>query len=282
MDPKKIQRRLRSYHVLSFYWEGFKPILTLFDFRKGKIESIELKSGMKFKIVPGRRKFCIGRFEGEEYIPCPEKREVEQFTQCQACASFFIPDLQCIFEPKCDGSLCDNEFCKKEHVIYLAVFKDDVKVGMTGKDRIMKRLIEQGADAFSVIATLSSRAEARELEREISKRLRVSQFYTIRHFVRNLSVDVDQTVMKKVYIYYCQRIKREFSLEPTPLQFLDGYPMPTQIKERVYLKSWENECAGEVVGIKGKCLVFKKEGYRALDLSELPSRIVKLSFSVDS
>ena len=269
----------RMYHVLSFYWEDFTPVLGLYDLQRVDVENVELGPGVEFSFTAGSQKFCTGRFQEGEYRPCPGKNEVTRFSQCQNCASVFIPKLDCIFEPKCDGSLCDAEFCKKEHVVYLALFKDDVKVGMTGRERVMKRTIEQGADAFAVLATSPSRVAARELERNISRRLRIPQVYWFNRFVRNLMTDVSPASMEKIYHYYAVRFEKEFNILPGELRFLDSYPMPSSINGRIYRKRCHNGCAGKVVGVKGKCLVFKREGYTALDLSELPGHIIKGDFS---
>ena len=105
------------YHVLSFYWEDFTPILGLYDLQRATVENVELGPGIEFSFTAGSLKFCTGSFQEGEYRPCPGKSEVKRFSQCQSCASVFIPKLDCIFEPKCDGSLCDAEFCRKEHVV---------------------------------------------------------------------------------------------------------------------------------------------------------------------
>ena len=282
MEHSSAKNEARIYHVLSFYWEDFTPVLSIYDFQRDAMENVELGPGVEFSLTAGSRKFCTGRFQDGEYRPCPEKKEVTRFNQCQSCASVFIPNLECIFEPQCDGSLCDAEFCRKEHVVYLALFKDDVKVGLTGKERVMKRIIEQGADAFAVLATTSSRVSARELEKDISRRLRVSQIYRFDRFIRNLMADVSPSSMEKIYHYYAVRFEKEFQLRPGELHFLDNYPMPSSINGRIYRRSCDNGCAGEVVGVKGKCLVFRREGYTALDLSELPGHIIKGNFSKES
>jgi len=267
--------RERSYHVLSFHWDDFCPVLRLYDMENETVEDIRLEAGMEFSLTAGERKFCVGKFGKEGYTPCPEQREVSRFNQCQECAAEFIPNLECIFEPKCDGELCDTRFCKKEHAVYLALFKDDVKVGMTGRERAMKRLIEQGADAYTILAVAPTRSNARALEQGISKRLRIPEFYGFQRFVKGLMNEVTAQSMEKIYDFYTMRVRKEFALQPGELRFLENYPMPSSVNGRVYVKNSDTGCAGRVVGVKGKCLVFRKDFYAAVNLSILPGRMVK-------
>ena len=240
-----------------------------------------LEEGLEFSLQAEPGGFCVGSFQDGVHRSCPENQEVNRFRQCQACASDFIPKQECLFEPKCDGSLCDAAFCKREHLVYLALFKDDVKVGMTGKDRLLRRGVEQGADAMATLATTRTREDARNLEKRICAATRLSQFYTFNKFLQNLSNQVSKSSMEKVCNYYSRRISSRFGFKPGELQFLESYPMPSSINARVYPRKWEEGCNGKFVGAKGKCLVFRKEGYRAADLSKLTTRVVAGWFRLD-
>ncbi len=280
MPQATSKNRTKSYHVLSFHWEDFQPVLELHDFVSDVVERVVLKPGMDFSLQAGNKRFCVGRQEEGVYRPCPEKRQIEQFNQCQACASIFIPKLECIFEPQCDGSLCDANFCKKPHVVYLALFKDEAKVGLTSRDRVSQRLIEQGADAYSIIAETRNRLEARSLEKKIARSLRLPQVYYFSRFVGTITNGVTQNSMEEVYHHNRDRLKRTLDLDSGPLEFLKGYPMPETVNGKVYPQDYDRNCQGTILGIKGKGLVFRAQTFGALNLFKLPARIVKANFQI--
>ena len=266
----------KEYHAVSFFWDTFMPILTFYDFREDLVETIELNIGMSFSFKVSHLKFCVGRFRNGPYQPCPNHRTVTRFTQCQPCASSFIPYQTCLFEPRCDGTQCDAEFCKKTHCVYLAMHNEDVKVGITGYDRVKRRTIEQGADAYGILTTVPSRLEARNLEKSISKQLKIAQVYRFSRVVKNLNREIVPDTIKEIYEIHTQRIQDAFELSAGPLHFLDRYPLSTSFSENITIRKIDEPCSGKIVGIKGKCLVFKhNDTYATLNLTRLPSRIIK-------
>ena len=121
---------------------------------------------------------CVGRFE-EEYRPCPQVKIVRgSFDQCDSCAESWIPRQECVFEPKCEGELCDCHFCKRPHLVYAAFYGRKVKIGMTSGSRMAERAIEQGADAIVALVDCENRFRAREMEKDISRLLVLPQRMT--------------------------------------------------------------------------------------------------------
>jgi len=153
---------------------------------------------------------------------------------------------------------------------------DDVKVGISGYDRVKRRTIEQGADAFGIVTTAPSRLEARNLEKAISKQLNIAQVYRFSRVVKNLKHEISPVMIKETYERYAQRIQGAFDLSAGPLHFLDRYPLSTPFSEKVAIQKIDEPCFGEIIGIKGKCLVFKhNDTYGILNLAHLPSHIIK-------
>ena len=59
--------------------------------------------------------------------------------------------------------------------MYLALYSNLIKVGMTSEKRFKERITEQGADAAAEIFVCRNRLEARTLEKEISARFKIPQ-----------------------------------------------------------------------------------------------------------
>ena len=156
--------------MLAIFWDPEAPKITCYDEHDRGLKDYPLDE-IDLKVYRG--KFCTGSFTKEGYKPCPDSASVEKFNQCSKCS--FIPNQDCIFNPICDGEICDFPFCSKEHVVYLGFFNDLVKVGITQVDRAEKRAMEQGLDAYSIITTVGTRKKAREMEQRIAKRLSIYQ-----------------------------------------------------------------------------------------------------------
>lgn len=269
-----------SLHVLEFYWEGFEPRLVCYDTVRGKELELGLDSA---DFVVGSRKMCVGRFEDGRYTPCPDKAAVSKFSQCSRCAAeVFIEDQECIFDPKCDGSKCDNEFCKREHVLYLAFYDTMAKVGMSSTRRVEKRLVEQGADAFAIIGTFPNRLAAREAEKAVSDEFRLPQWYKQQTVLSNFSRPVDRQGIEARYGELRQVLcaREGFSVEQ--LRTLTDYPLELPLPAAPVLQDTQGLHIGRLVGKKGKWLVYESSGMKALNLSDLPARFIGDKYLVAS
>ncbi|MBS3782368.1 MAG: DUF2797 domain-containing protein [Candidatus Thermoplasmatota archaeon] len=155
------ERENREVHVIASKWDDFDHELQVYD-----EDSIEVLDTEEIDFNVSQEKVCVGSFE-DGYTPCPEKRNVDRFRQCSECAPEDIPKLECIFDPQ-DCVDCEGGFCEKLHVVYLAFHGTLSKIGMTSKDRLRERLIEQGADAYALLSTVEDRKKAREEEKRLS------------------------------------------------------------------------------------------------------------------
>lgn len=260
-----------SLHALEYHWDEFDPHLYCYDTLAEGVCELDL-SDVDFEV--SRRKVCVGRWDDRgEYIPCPKHAPVDRFGQCPECSEeSFLPVQECVFEPQCDGERCDSDFCRREHVLYIAFFDTKRKIGMSSSRRVGRRLIEQGADAYFIIGKYQTRRKARSAEKEISARLRIPQAHRQEELLRNLSRPIDVPGIEGRYEALVMTLGGGAS--PEPLRWLDGYPIELPLRQAPKLKESPGKHRGEYVGIKGKWVIFEENGLRALNLSDIPSRFL--------
>lgn len=262
-------------HAVSFGWDGYEPRLEAFDVRTGKMVDIELEE-IDWRISEERR--CVGRYGSEGYVPCPAKRKVDRFDQCGSCASVWIGHQECIFEPRCDGTRCDSEICRRKHVVYAAFHGDMIKIGMTSGSRLRERGIEQGADAIAPIVDCENRMAARAAENQISHLLKARQTVSKKESLRTILRKTDRGSYESRYEDVLVRVSRVLPTKNAPLEVLDGYPVSFCDPGQVAVSMLEGRHVGEVVAIKGKFLVYRtKNGkeLKALSLSNVPSHFLR-------
>lgn len=256
-------------HALDYHWEGFDPHMLFYDTGSKEVCEFDLHE-VDFEVSRG--KTCVGRWDDEgDYLPCPKGASVDRFAQCPECSEkSFLPVQECVFEPQCDGERCDSDFCRREHVLYVAFFDRKRKIGMSSTRRIERRLIEQGADAYSIIGKFPSRLKARTAEKLVSQRYGIPQAYRQEELLDNLSRPVDFKGIQGRYDALVMTLGGQFA--PEPLRLLDRYPIDLPLKCSPKLKQSPGTHRGDYVGVKGKWVVFDEGGLRALNLSDFPSR----------
>ncbi|MFP4169751.1 MAG: DUF2797 domain-containing protein [Methanomassiliicoccales archaeon] len=255
-----------SKQVVRFGWEGFEPYLTLYDRDSGELK--DLRPGDPMMVSVERR--CIGRLD-RGYRPCPHDAPVSKFSQCPSCASVWIPHLECIFEPRCQGELCDSRICSLPHTVYVAFTGEVVKVGMTGSHRLRERGVEQGADAIAPLEELPNRYQAREEEKRITRKVGAVQGLDRRKAAAHLFRPLPRESVEESYLNILDRLE----IPHTPqLIFLDGYPVRKMECPPVPVKT-PGEHRGEYLGAKGRFMVYgDTDRPRMLDLSDLVSRFL--------
>jgi len=262
-----------TLHAIDFHWEGFHPHLVCHDSIESQVSEFDLED-VRFSV--SRKKTCIGLFDDDgKYVPCAKSIPVSRFSQCSECAGeSWIPHQECIFEPKCDGELCDLEFCKREHVLYVAFYDTRMKIGMSSTRRIEQRLIEQGADAFSIIGKWPTRKRAREAEKEFSDKLRIPQSHRQELLLKSLSRPVDAGGIEERFNALRATLGERYRLDPEPLGWLDKYPVELPLRDAPKLVDPWGSHKGDLVGIKGRWLIFESEGLKALNLADVPARFL--------
>jgi len=260
-------------HILDLFWKDFKPTLTYLDLRDDEVKELDLDEALQNGIVIMDATQCIGRLEDDSYTPCPTKEKVDRFSQCQECASIWIPKLTCLFEPSCE--FCHAEFCERPHVVYITFFGAKPKVGMTGADRVLTRAQEQGADAVMVLDTVPHRKDARALEKEVSKTLRVPQFYSKQTLLKLVTSSVDKRAIEVKAEDLSNGLQNVFDITPGEITYLDDYQLTFPLRSTPFLRKTVGGHKGKVIGSKGRFLFYESEGINALNLQDLPSRFMR-------
>jgi len=262
-------------HVVSFAWQGFEPHLYYYDKTSDEMQKYDLDT---LDINISHHANCVGNWHSGEYRPCPHDMKVSQGNICQECASSFLPNLACTFEPRCDGEICANHFCQQEHIVYLAFHGEIAKVGMTTSRRINQRMIEQGCDAFSILAKVDGRASARKLEGSLSEKFGLRQ--RIRE-LENLFCMTDSVPIEKIQTRYTEIDSEveKIGLRPEPLKFLEEYPLKIPLASMPKLTKIEGRHKGKVIGMKGKFLIYENGGLKAINLQKVPGRFIEVLVS---
>ncbi len=261
----------RAYHAVTFYWEGYTPHLLLYSLKERVIEELDLTS---LSIGISDEQMCTGSFRGEMYRPCPFRRHVEGFDQCEFCSRTLIPIQKCLFDPICDGEICGWDLCRREHSVYIAFYGEKAKVGMTSSVRISERLIEQGADAYIVAGTFPSRRAAREMEKRIGSGLGIPQTHRYIEILDELQFAPNFSLIDERASVISSVLWEKFGLSPSPVTRLEGYPIAQPLDGKPVYTDVTGFHEGRIVGVKGKVILYRKDGIKALNIAAVPSRIV--------
>lgn len=247
-------------HVTGLRWKGFEPILTERIISTGEERRLRLEP-LDIFVSEARR--CVGARDGG---PCHSQIE-PRMSLCRSCDPF--PVQECRFHPRCRGTMCDGTVCGEPHVVYLAIFADQVKVGMTRLSRLRERGIEQGADIIVPLQEHPNRQEARRAEQALSKDRGLPQAMSLSVLASCLDDDAaEKAAMRWEELSGSMGPGVEpILLDSYPLNGLVGVPkvMPTAGKHR-----------GELMGCKGRLAVYRDEigMLKALDMKDLVSRFL--------
>jgi len=278
-------------HAISWEWEGYQPTLVTYDLKAKEVRELtdQFRPGEHVDLIISDARRCVGSFIDGRYEPCKMRNVVSgQFDQCPLCASTWIPVQNCVFEPECDGTNITNErclgkggdICAKPTHVYAAFYGDLVKVGMTLSTRFMERAIEQGADAIARLGTYPNRRAAREAENVLSKALRATQWVRKTTFLKAQGSIRDRET-------YQERLDTLLSTsngvatDPGELNMLDGYPLLPYDPSKACFAELAGRHRGEVLGCKGKWLVYRLRDERVmmLDVSSVPSHYVTIGLA---
>ena len=136
--------------------------------------------GRDFTIRPLSSRFCIGSYDLKTFhaIPCPHISVMthKKGNVCFDCSksNSFNPSFYNV--PVSSLSFKQQEYNLRPHHVYLALFDEHhIKVGISQKNRILTRWLEQGARVATVIFECDNAYLAREIEEKISKALRLAE-----------------------------------------------------------------------------------------------------------
>lgn len=286
------------YHVLDYRWEGIDPVLITrrLDASEGGLVymggliRIALSKMSSIDLRAGRALYCVGRMEDGGHLHCDGREVAEGFAQCMVCLTQDIPDPACIFEPQCHRGSCGAFFCRKSHVVYLAMYRHRMKIGMTQTDRVMERATEQGADLILPLARTKDRYSARALEGWLSSR-GIPESVPTSVVLKMLDRRLPLAEMREKALEYLENLRsqqvmlqdilrsRMIRIETMPRDmpseplFPGPYPIPEKL-EAAPRAIPADIVRGDVVGFKGKLGVIRSNGsLAAFKVGDLVGRI---------
>jgi hypothetical protein len=282
-----------SPHLVSaFQWKAHDGLyvcnLLLHDHGYIKMQlSPHLK--LNFRIQPERR--CIGYHQlntssqRRQLTPCPTSSIARGGPQCPSCIArdTAVPCLRCRGET-CTASETVRENClKSEAYVYLAVFGEKLKVGVTTENRYITRWVEQGADAAFRILT-GNGSEVRYLEHLIHTHLGVPE--SVRAGLKTSTLGKEDKIKQALLILEetRQRVNQITSsnqrFNEDPWILFPHYNIPVIKQKPIILKVADGlSVTGEVVGVKGPILLLRNsEVFFVLGLSALLGRKIEFGF----
>ncbi len=273
-------------HALSLSWKNFTPHLICSIISDSSIRAFTFSHTLDMELT--NDKICTGRWEESSHVPCPTSYRTSRFQRCDQCADPMVPDQWCIFEPRCRGDSClvaghlgeSITFCSRPHAVYLAFYLDHVKIGMTSQERVRPRCIEQGADAFLVIAHTGNRYEARQLEKQLARSHSLRQSFNNTEILRMTKNRIDPQKIESISEKTLTEMRKSGISVGMDLQFLDGYPITFPFRSIPRETTTSGLHIGKISGIKGRFLYYESNGLRALNINDIPAR--KIHFNATS
>ncbi len=247
---------------------GWRLNLVLQD---GGYERKPLTPGSDISFIVQRGRFCRGytrlatRDKGgstdswRERTPCPDNAEIKSGSQCSLCRSIDVmnPCLRCVGD-ECQALLEVRRACEgNECYVYLASFNGRIKAGVSSGARVIKRWIEQGADA-AVRVLRGNGMEVRRFEKRIQEKMGA-----LNHLRTDQKLDLptngvadDLTKLRKfaVQVHAAFPEERHIKEEPQALiplygiADLDVKPLRLRIEEGATI-------SGQIIGAKGSVLI---------------------------
>jgi hypothetical protein len=255
-------------HAISFEWQDFEPCLYVYDDETGEVSEFDFR---KVDYKASHPLTCAGSWSGGKYRPCPGNETVKGGNICDDCASTFLPDLDCMFEPKCDGEECGMRFCEQEHTVYIAFHGFITKVGLTASKRLEQRMVEQGADAFATVAEVKGRRSARLMEIAIADGLVLRQRVRGIESLAAMREPCSEDDIARDHEQLAERLER-FGHSMSDLRFLRGYPIDLPLNGMPAPVKPGGQHRGDTVGVKGKFLVYENGGLKALNMQNIVGR----------
>ena len=180
-----------------------------------------------------------------------------------------------LFNPNCHNEEKRYTLCKFPHVVYLAAFRNKLKVGTAVKGRELLRVYEQGARAFSILAVTRDYPHAVMLERTVSKtydeikeRPRITYSDVIIH-------NADEIIrLRDKLNQITKRIALDLGLNDWLKARVLHYPC---LDEEMTLLNSSEDFKGRIVGYIGPFLILKRNDYisSVLDLRKVEGMEVR-------
>lgn len=254
-----------SPRIINLFWRDYEPYLMLVD---GKREFSLPLMNLDISLRLGNR-YCIGYFKDETRVPCPSQAKVKESYQCKLCMSL-DEHMKCA---SCTGEKCllkkRREVCKREeYSVYLAIFGDILKVGISREPRLRLRLIEQGCDFAARIVKVRDGKMARSLEQYIREKLgivdRVKTEEKANQAVANPQAAIGR-IFDSLEILREDRRVSPYLTFPEIFDLRSFYNIPPQPMELIRVRKGM-KLEGRVIGVKGS-LIFIRNKSRDFSLN---------------
>ncbi len=241
----------------------------------GEPGDVTLDRGKAVSFKMGKGRYCVGHSRvtrdytttdsWKERVPCPTSSLADSGSQCRSCT------LNDASSPcaRCTGDTCTahpsvKEKCEaSEAFVYLAVFGDRVKAGVSQGRRVEKRWIEQGADAARRVLAANGR-EARVFEKRIQDDLGVLKgvkaddkmaFTNPRELDWGLK-SLDEQVTKVHSLFPTAR-----HVDEKTTNLAEIYGLPSTRVKPIEIKIRDNAAvSGKILGAKGPVLFLDNAG----------------------
>ncbi len=233
-------------HLLNFYSHG-KPVLVLRE--HGEVRELEMRGRVALELSSEKR--CIGYRTPEGFEECASNSG-ENVKQCGLCSWKDIARVYTVGDfsvhPEMRGK-CESE----EYVIYLAGFAEHIiKVGLTRRERLLERWLEQGADFGAELASVQGPYEAYPLEAKLQEKFGFVN--AVRASTKIAYLEFDREHARKNFKAALEKV-RASDLVPETGKAIDlssHYPKADGAQET-------KEISGKVIGAKGSLLFMENE-----------------------
>lgn len=288
-----------KYHKENFTNSEYIPYLQLKNTENLEIADIQFSNLKYFNYKLSKRKYCIG-FNNENGL----NKCINTYSNNIGFNLWKPYQIQCFHCERAQGFKSafffgedPNEYTRKhleqQHYIYLAYFYPGiVKVGTASSTREGIRLIEQDALMFAFIA-VSDGFNIQKLEKEISKKLNITQTVRSRKKLDNLSKKIDSDAAKillksnidkvlksfentefESWFFDREKIKIEDITEQKNIYYPEG---KVQLLNPEYFNDLEFiPIVGKYLGLRGRFLLIENDFKTyALDTRFLTGRTVE-------
>ena len=264
--------------------ENFKSELIFYDYESRQESRLLLEIGKKLDWYCHPDKFCIGYHtydEYHDYTPCPTHQKIDKGVQCDYCKNrdLLIPCMLC------KGDECINNESVKENCdvtptsVYLVTFGGEIKVGVSKKDRLQKRWLEQGAELASEVGLFPNGLIARAAEESISWDFAITKgiklktkFSRVAEHVENV---LDEKKFQEMVIKIGSWVENKFGKETLGDKIIKNLTPHYNVVKNAKRVDTDGNVAlkGEFTGMKGPIFLFKSFGQDFfLDIRKLRGR----------
>lgn len=261
-----------------------EPEIILRDLENSLDSRFSLKLGTQIDFSFTERKYCVGyhiRDEYHEFAPCPDRNTVTKGFQCGPCIGrdVLIPCLGCtgahcsiVRNPAAQCNITPTS-------VYLVSFGSEVKVGVSIKERLIKRWLEQGADWGVVVGHGPNGSVARLVEDQISRSVGITKSVRLTKKLESLGrFEPEPPEFRRLSSRCFNLAKAEYP------DFQQGGSSPENLQPRYNLRisrppfkydiSGSGRIKGEFLGMKGSLLLFQSEIPYAVDARTLRGRLI--------